>query len=74
MAAGQALPVVEVVWSHEGEAGASDGHTKEGMGEKGGPLLDEEERERVCAVLEFVVTALHDDLLLELLEGFHGEA
>lgn len=79
VAAGQALPRVEVVWPNElqqqkdGEEGGASG-TNGGKGEKGDSLGDEEAKERVCAVLEYVLTALPDDLLVELLDSFHGEA
>lgn len=79
VAAGQALPRVEVVQFHElqqqtdeGEGGASG--TTGATGEEGDPSGDEGGRERVCAVLEYVLTALPDDLLVELFESFHGEA
>jgi hypothetical protein len=69
VAAGQALPRVEVVQFHELQQ-----QKDEATGEEGDPSGDEGGRERVCAVLEYVLTALPDDLLVELLDSFHGEA
>jgi hypothetical protein len=75
VAAGHAVPVVEVVWAQsEGEqaeqAGASGkrkaaGESNEAQGAEAG---EEEQRH---AVVEYVVTGLNEELIRELLEGFH---
>jgi hypothetical protein len=77
VAAGHAVPVVEVVSPQsqeqqqegEEEAGAS-GKAGEGVDAQGGQAGEKEEEERY-AMLEFVVKALNEELVTELLEGFH---
>jgi hypothetical protein len=76
VAAGHAVPVVEVVVSAQSEgeqaeqAGASGkrkaaGESSEAQGAEAG---EEEQRH---AVVEYVVTGLNEELIRELLEGFH---
>jgi hypothetical protein len=77
VAAGHAVPVVEVVWAQsEGQqaeqAGASgEGRTAGEGGEAQGAEAGEEEEEQRHAVVEYVVTGLNEELIRELLEGFH---
>jgi hypothetical protein len=73
VAAGHAVPVVEVVspQSEGQQAGASGkrkaaGESSEAQGAEAG-----EEEEQRHAVLEYVVTGLNEALVTELLEGFH---
>jgi ankyrin repeat protein len=77
VAAGHAVPVVEVVvWAQsEGEqaeqAGASSKRKAAGeRGEAQGAEAGEEEERH--AVVEYVVTGLNEELIRELLEGFHS--
>jgi hypothetical protein len=79
VAAGHAVPSVEVVsppleeQRQEGEKGGASGKRKaagEGGDAQGGQAGEEEEEER-HAVLEYVVKALNEALVTELLEGFH---
>jgi hypothetical protein len=75
VAAGHAVPVVEVVspQSHEEEEGAGALGKRKAAGEGGeaqGAEAEEEEETR-HAVLEYVVKGLDEALLTELLEGFH---
>jgi hypothetical protein len=75
VAAGHAVPVVEVVspQSQEQQAGAS-GKRKaaDGRGSVHETEAEGEEEAR-HAVVEYVVTGLNQELVTELLEGFHCE-
>jgi hypothetical protein len=80
VAAGHAVPIVEVVSSlpqeqqppEQQEAGTG-GKRKVEDEEDEARRLQEAEREAMRhAVLEYVVTGLNQELLKELLEGFHG--
>jgi hypothetical protein len=73
VAAGHAVPVVEVVASaqSEGEQAGASGKRKaagEGGEAQGAEAGEEETRH---AVLEYVVTGLNEELITELLEGFN---
>jgi hypothetical protein len=70
VAAGHAVPSVEVVsleWSEkqDAEGAGASGETKAG-GLGGGAVVEEEKH----AVLKYVVQALNEALVIELLEGF----
>jgi hypothetical protein len=78
VAAGHAVPVVEVVspQPHQQQAPTEAGALGKRMaadegGEAQGAEAGEEEEETRHAVLEYVVKGLDEALLTELLEGFH---
>jgi hypothetical protein len=79
VAAGHAVPVVEVVspqsqqqQAKEKEQEASGKRKAAGEGgEAQGAEAGEEEEEQRHAVLEYVVKGLNEALVTELLEGFH---
>jgi ankyrin repeat protein len=78
LAAGHAVPVVEVVvWPQpEGQQAEQAGESGEGKatGERGDAQgADAGEEEQRHAVLEYVVTGLNEELIRELLEGFGCE-
>jgi hypothetical protein len=73
VAAGHAVPVVEVQEQQAREEEAGSRGKRKAAGEGGeaqGAEAGEEEEER-HAVLEYVVKGLNEALLTELLEGFH---
>lgn len=66
------LPRVEVVAATQQEAqpgGASEASVEASAAEARGTQEGEEER---CAVLNYVLTALNDQLFIELMDGFHA--
>jgi hypothetical protein len=83
-AAGHALPSVEVVLPQSDqeqyeekeerkvEQAGSSGKRK-AAGEDGDATGAEAWEEEKHAVLEYVVTAMNEELITELLEGFHSE-
>jgi hypothetical protein len=73
VAAGHAVPVVEVVspQSQEQEASGKRKAAGEGGEAQGAEAGEEEEAETRHAVLEYVVKGLHEALVTELLEGFN---
>jgi hypothetical protein len=79
VAAGHAVPVVEVVLpqsqQQQQQGGAEASGKRKAADESNdaqGAEAGEEEEETRHAVLEYVVTGLNEALVTELLEGFHS--
>jgi hypothetical protein len=81
-AAGHAVPLVEVVLpqpegqreeEQRGTSGKREAADEREVVQVQGAEASEEEGEEVHAVLEYVVKGLNEELLTELLEGFHSE-
>jgi hypothetical protein len=79
VAAGHAVPVVEVVVSAQSEGGQAEQAGASGERKAAGESSDAQgaeagEEEQRHAVLEYVVTGLNEELIKELLEGlFKGK-